>query len=125
MFLNRLRSRAYVLDIEGEYEKPFIGFDRGTSLMKLLQGVEFGVSTWEDHPFEVETQGNVDADGMVSFMDARMRYGLPMVSKGNYTCYGYRQGSKLEYSKGVRVQGLQQEVGTYFVEGTFHTLIGG
>ncbi|GKB97173.1 hypothetical protein Tco_0983310, partial [Tanacetum coccineum] len=44
----------------GEYKKTFIGSGVGTSLVQVLQGVEFEVEPHEDHTFEVEPHGNVD-----------------------------------------------------------------
>ncbi|GKD76507.1 hypothetical protein Tco_1339128 [Tanacetum coccineum] len=43
----------------GEYKKTFIGFDVGTSLVHVLQGVEFEVKPQVDHAFEVEPLTNV------------------------------------------------------------------
>ncbi|GJV24293.1 hypothetical protein Tco_1376988 [Tanacetum coccineum] len=46
-------------------------------------------------------------------------------SKAKYTWYGDLQGSEWKYSEGVTVQVLQREVGTDFVGGTLHTVVGG
>ncbi|GKF15390.1 hypothetical protein Tco_0056852, partial [Tanacetum coccineum] len=44
----------------GEYKKTFISSGVGTSLVHVLQGVEFEVKPQEDHTFEVEFHGNVN-----------------------------------------------------------------
>nr|GEY96604.1 glyoxysomal processing protease, glyoxysomal isoform X2 [Tanacetum cinerariifolium] len=46
-------------------------------------------------------------------------------SKMKCTWYGDRQRSEWLYSEGVTVQVLQQKVGTNFVGGTLHTIVGG
>ncbi|GJW89015.1 hypothetical protein Tco_0164355 [Tanacetum coccineum] len=37
----------------------FMGYHKGTSLVQVLQGVEFEVEPWEDHTFEMKPRGNV------------------------------------------------------------------
>ncbi|GJV55811.1 zinc finger, CCHC-type containing protein [Tanacetum coccineum] len=48
-----------------EYKKTFIGSGVGTSSVKVLQGVEFEVESWEDRAFEVEPLRN-DGQGASS-----------------------------------------------------------